>query len=274
MLLNRKIPQNTNFISHLIVAVLLGFMLSFLIIFLEPFDTNEFKHPNKTILLAGYGLLLSTIYISFHFCENIFLKMQKYWTWSNEIVFQSTFYIIVISSCFLYNQIVINGIEIESIKIIDALNFMVYIGISLIPFILLPCILMRRYISVSHNLNLTTNEEHIEGNSHSITIKGQNKNDVFTINFDEILYVNVLENYVQIHFFKNKISKKKLIRITLNKIQRQVPDLLQCHRSYLINPSKIKNLKGSTQKAFLILHEVDFEIPVSKRYHKTLKNRL
>ncbi|MCH7525592.1 MAG: hypothetical protein IIC74_11525, partial [Bacteroidetes bacterium] len=197
-------------------------MLSFLIIFLEPFDTNEFKHPNKTILLAGYGLLLSTIYIAFHFSEKIFLKTQKYWTWSNEIVFLSIFYIIVISTCFLYNQIVINGIEIESIKVIDALNFMIYIGISLIPFILLPCILMRRYINLPRNLIVSSNEAHIK-NPHPITIKGQNKNDVFTINFDEILYVNVLENYVQIHFFKNKILKKKLIRITLNKIQRQIP---------------------------------------------------
>jgi LytTr DNA-binding domain len=273
MMLNQKLSYNSIFISHLIVAILLGFILSFLVIFLEPFDTDEFNHPNKTVLLAGYGFLLSTIYIVIHFFERLFFKKQKYWTYSNEIAFQSIFYVLVISSCFLYNQIVINQIKIVSIKVIDGLNFLFYVGFPLIPFILLPSILIRRYISMSSNFDVRSNKNYING-SHLITIKGQNKNDAFTINFDEIFYANVLENYVQIHFLKNDILEKKLVRNTLNKIHSQIPNLLQCHRSYLINPSKIIDLKGNTQKAFLILHDIDFEIPVSKKYYKSFKERL
>ena len=62
--------------------------------------------------------------------------------------------------------------------------------------------------------------------------------------------------------------KKLLIRISLSNILKQVEthSIKKCHRSYIINLEKVKDLKGNAQGYKLILPEIDSEIPVSRSF--------
>ncbi len=58
------------------------------------------------------------------------------------------------------------------------------------------------------------------------------------------------------------------LRISLSNILKQVQTqtIKRCHRSYIVNLDKVRNLKDNAQGYKLILSEMDFDIPVSRSF--------
>ncbi|WP_089734667.1 LytTR family transcriptional regulator DNA-binding domain-containing protein [Chryseobacterium jejuense] len=73
---------------------------------------------------------------------------------------------------------------------------------------------------------------------------------------------------LHIVLFRQQYSKKIWLRISLSNIlaQVQTPTIKRCHRSYIINLGKVKNIKGNAQGYKLTLPEIDFDIPVSRSF--------
>lgn len=74
--------------------------------------------------------------------------------------------------------------------------------------------------------------------------------------FNEILFVEALENYVSIHL----INKKLIIHSTLKGILESLPGdtFIQTHKSYIVNKNAIKSIEGN------ILNVFTYQVPVSK----------
>ena len=103
---------------------------------------------------------------------------------------------------------------------------------------------------------------------------GINKGEKILIQKEDVLFIKASENYVDI-FYKNESTvKHETFRNTLTAINRQAPFLHQCHRSYLVNISTIKVVKGNSQNAKIEFHHDDLDIPLSKSYYKTIKSTL
>ncbi len=78
------------------------------------------------------------------------------------------------------------------------------------------------------------------------------------INFDEILYVESLKDYVNI----KTENQEYIILDTLKSLEIQLPEyFLRIHKSFIINLNKIKSL--SSKKVILIS---DHEVPVGESY--------
>lgn len=75
--------------------------------------------------------------------------------------------------------------------------------------------------------------------------------------FDEILYIQGLENYLVIH----TIAKKLVVHSTLKALLMQLPvrQFLQSHKSYIVATNKISAIDGN--RLFIRGHEV----PISRR---------
>jgi DNA-binding LytR/AlgR family response regulator len=74
--------------------------------------------------------------------------------------------------------------------------------------------------------------------------------------FDEILFVEAMENYVGIY-----VNDRKLVtHATLKSIQEKLPAtaFIQPHKSYLVNISAIQSIEGN------ILHIHHYQVPLSK----------
>ena len=104
-----------------------------------------------------------------------------------------------------------------------------------------------------------------------IHLKGSNKNERLSLNKEQLLYIKASENYVEIVYDESGTIRQKVFRNTLNSVHQQVPFLLKCHRSYLVNPIKVESIKGNSQKAVLSLKNIDIKIPVSKTFYKKTK---
>ncbi len=88
------------------------------------------------------------------------------------------------------------------------------------------------------------------------------------INFDDIEYVEVEENYCTLHVSNNKYVVKK----SLSKIKEILgkENFEQTHRKFLINFNKVKSINLSENTIYL---NSGFQIAISERYKKHLTSR-
>jgi hypothetical protein len=86
---------------------------------------------------------------------------------------------------------------------------------------------------------------------------------------ENLLYIEASDNYVNIFYInKDKISKF-LLRNSLKKLEDtlKIPEIMRCHRSYMVNFEKIKIVKKEKDGLRLEFDSpVASDIPVSKSY--------
>ena len=108
MFLDKPFPYRTSYNIHTIAGIILGLVLGFILIVLEPFDNSSFQHPYRNALLAGYGLIVFGAYLVAHAVENIIFNKRKIWNWGKEITFQVLFGISTILLTYIYHEYIIN----------------------------------------------------------------------------------------------------------------------------------------------------------------------
>jgi len=95
----------------------------------------------------------------------------------------------------------------------------------------------------------------------------------FSINKENLLYLESAENYVSICYLnKGKVSKY-LLRDTLKKVEESFSgtEIIRCHRSYMVNFDKVKVIKKDKYGLTLELDNPSVtDIPVSKTYVNTV----
>ncbi|HMH23498.1 MAG TPA: LytTR family DNA-binding domain-containing protein [Puia sp.] len=84
--------------------------------------------------------------------------------------------------------------------------------------------------------------------------------------FDDILFVEALENYVSIYTRERKI----IAHLTLKMVQEKLPGsrFIQPHKSYLVAIDKINSIEGN------ILHLQQFQVPISKYQKEEMMEKI
>lgn len=265
----KQIPYNYKFEKQVVIAIVLGIFLAFIMVFLRPFDTDRFESDHKHLILAGFGILFSIFYLISAKAENLWYSSEnKRWTIKHEIVsFTSLIFISSIPIHF-YNQVFLNDFfnyEYEKYEYIK--HGLWFFRHSIVPVML---ILLPFYVYFRNKFGkLLTNESLSE-----IEFRGKNKGEKILVQRDAVLFVKASENYIEILYRKDNTIQHETFRNTLTAINRQAPFLCRCHRSYLVNISTIKSVKGNSQNAKIEFHNNNLDIPLSNSYYKTIKSTL
>lgn len=248
---------------RLLVGLILCVYLSFIIIFLEPFDTDQFEADYRFLLLSGYGVLIFVVFVIYSSIENNWYSRKgKVWLVSYEII--STFIFLMFAGhvLYLYNTLVVN---LRSFTLGSYLHFLCITVISMIPVFVPPMIYLRQKLG----------ERIIPPPKNSFILIGENKNEVLRVGKDELLFVKAVENYVEICLTdKSRKVISVTFRQTLSNVCEQLPFLEKCHRSYLVNANAIKDIAGNSQGAKISFIVGEKEIPLSKTYYKQVKAKL
>ncbi|MCB0495977.1 MAG: LytTR family transcriptional regulator DNA-binding domain-containing protein [Cyclobacteriaceae bacterium] len=80
-------------------------------------------------------------------------------------------------------------------------------------------------------------------------------------------------NYATVYWKEGAEIKNKLWRITLKNVLEVVENdesILQCHKSYLVNRTFIKEVSGNARTLVLLLEGLEFEVPVSRNFPREL----
>ncbi|MFK8039281.1 MAG: LytTR family DNA-binding domain-containing protein [Crocinitomicaceae bacterium] len=247
----------------MLVAFLLGLFLSMLIIFLEPFNTNEYESDNRTVSLLGFGVLLSAVFFIQSIIENYWYKrVNKTWSISYEILSTVIFFTFSGSIIFLYNHCVINDLD-YSLK--SHWWYYSHIVLAMIPIVAPILIYLRQKFG----------ERIVPVAPDTIIIQGENKNEKLELLKSELLWIKSVENYIEINFISpDKKLHSKTFRQTLSNVHKQLSFLEKCHRSYLVNLRNIEEIQGNSQSAKISLLYVNKKIPLSKTLYKSVKSKM
>jgi DNA-binding LytR/AlgR family response regulator len=110
-----------------------------------------------------------------------------------------------------------------------------------------------------------------------LPIKDESGKTILAIKPENILYIKSEDNYTSVVFLENDKVAKKLIRISITKLQNQLlsPGIMRIHRSYIVNLKNVSSVnreKGDYQIRMTNLP--DTSIKVSNTYKKTFKQAM
>ena len=244
------------------IGVILGLFLSFVIIVLEPFDTDQFHSDHKILVLSIFGILFGAAFIVYSILENLwYYRVRKVWRVYHELISTILFFAFAGSIIYLYNSLVINRLD-YSFR--NQLLYLRTIVLAMVPVMAPVVIYLRQKLG----------EKRIPVPAGSVVLVGENKNEVLKLEKEDLLFVKAVENYVEICFVdQNKQVISLTFRQTLSNVYRQVPFLEKCHRSYLVNRNVIREISGNSQSAKISFVHGEETIPLSKTYYKELRNK-
>ncbi|WP_299211482.1 LytTR family DNA-binding domain-containing protein [uncultured Aquimarina sp.] len=269
MYLNNPFPYNSSYKIHTCIGLILGLLLGFILVVLQPFNINNLEHDYSEVLLMGFGFVKFVNYLLSHFIENIYYKKKGNWTLWNEIAFilLSSFSAAILG--YIYLDTVF---EKQSLSFLRLVLFLYYIVLPIIPLVVFPKSVLR-FLLTKKSIGDNKREIAEDGSSvlEKITLKGQNAKDKLTVSKKDLLYVKSVDNYVMV-YYTNEQTKSIMLRAKMSEILIQAPFLIQPHRSYLINPTHAFRIKGNSQKAVLISQNFEAVIPIARTSYKTVKN--
>ncbi|MBC2845985.1 LytTR family DNA-binding domain-containing protein [Winogradskyella flava] len=245
----QRLPLNTSFKHHTIVALVISLWLVVFLVVIAPFDAADLDFNARFVILPIYGVISFVAYMLLIPLQNWVFQYLKKWIIPLELLFIIAFNFVQIVVSFVYYKTdLVNG-DYN----FQTFGLYVYLPIALI---ILPIIIFCRWF-----LNKKTPIK----KKNVITLKGDNKLDVLKILPDDLICVSSADNYVEVSYLIRGELHKKLLRNTLKAIQHDLPDLLKVHRSHLINPAHFKAWNDSKS-----IKLTGMEIPVSKNYKSAI----
>lgn len=235
------------------------------------YDVSDFKFFlfSAPIILTGVLVVVISRIIMYYHSRNHEISYVKYFLWVFfEILFMSLFYTIFTLS-----------IDANHGRDIIATFKSAMVNTALV--LLLPYITLWFYFGWEESKKkLETIEKESEDDSNSIP-----ENILFTddkgtlrlsVRYSDLLYIESDDNYVTIHYITGSQVKKFLLRNTLKKIEDELSDtfVTRCHRSYLVNFSRVKVMRRERDNIFLELDATGVDdLPVSKSYREKVAER-
>lgn len=276
--LNKFYPFNDDLKLNLqsISGVSLGLFL--FLLFLQPLDPPVTDFNKKLLLIAGYGvislILLSLLRI---FIPSLLPKLflPEKWTQKKEIALHVIF-LILNSVAFTFYTAYVANIEITFSLTVNI------VLISLFPTLFL--VIIYEYHTLKLRLQNLLNQdsdfsppEAEKGSDDLIEFESENQGEYFTLFPVQIIVVRAASNYVEIIYKDKDKVARRLIRSTMKKTEKQfsdIPFLLRCHRSCIVNSNYIQKVLKSQEGLKLKLYDYPREIKVSRQYVLSVRNAL
>ncbi|WP_338812637.1 LytTR family transcriptional regulator DNA-binding domain-containing protein [Bernardetia sp. Wsw4-3y2] len=109
-----------------------------------------------------------------------------------------------------------------------------------------------------------------------IILEAENGKIALQLESKQIFYLQSEGNYIEVFYKSDNSIQKELIRNSLKKLEEKLPpkDFFRCHKSYIINLSKIQKVEGNARNLELVLQNINTKIPVSRSKSKELSELL
>ena len=279
--LNQPFPKAENKWKTVILVSL--FVALFLIVF-QPFGINLMeKTYAKVIFLSGFGIVtFIVLIIDLILIESLFPKFFRERNW---VIWKELIWLFwVIFSIGLGNAIytaIFFAHSVPTINLIIVFQFLT-VSVAVIPITILVIskqkLLSDKYSVSANDVNKKLEKEKNRSSvNKKIKIFGDNLKDFIEFEISDFLFIESSGNYIEVHYLDDKKEIRKTLRNTIKNSLNFFNDLnevLQCHRAFLVNSSKIISAKGNSQGLRLVLDNCDSEVPVSRGYVEIVKNKI
>ncbi len=233
--------------DQIIIAILLGLWISIFLILIGPFDAATVSMKNRLTMMPFYGLIFSICYISsFPIQDRLKNKWPKDYL-KGEVLLSLYIFILALLLTFTYYKSDI----IQGEYAFDKFLFQIYLPI--ITLVLTILIAIRWTLIKSKSIK-----------DKFVTL-GTGKYSKIKIKLSDLVFAKASDNYVEIHFLDKNEIKVKLIRCSLKHLKEKAPELIQTHRSFLINQRHVISLDSKNS-----LQLTKANIPISDTYRQNI----
>lgn len=249
------------------------FTLIFIFLYLfMPFGVNnaelKFSYP---IICALHALVPASIFYLYFSLLNYFRDRlaKPSWTLKKEFLHLAVLFLLIGIAGFLLRSLIYNnpnnlsfyylGMEIRNVFLVGGL---IYTYLIFARFYFKP-------VSPIEILFTPAATQSPDVVSTSIFIKAHVKIDDFYFNPNDLLFAKAEGNYVTLNILKDGHLKTELKRISLKQFEQQLtefPNLIRCHRAYLINLQQVIKFSGNSQGYLTYFNGTADKIPVSRAY--------
>ena len=267
-------------------SVILGvsiFISMFLWVF-QPFGLAGAKMDYKELFIIGYGgvtfvvLTLFTVLIKRALG---YLFPGKQWTVRKHIIWLTLLLLAIGTGNYIYTFVFIDPM-IWNWKVFFFFQ-LVTIAIGLIPVAIITLYSANQKLKDNLAIATSINQEieqkgTLDKAKHkTVTISGKNKDETLTLQEEDIYFVCSEGNYVRIYYKGIAGIENMMLRNTLSEIKLQMQStdsIVQCHRAYLVNTTRVTKAEGNAQGFKLEMDEINETVPVSRKYVPSVKENI
>ena len=137
--LQKQIPYSSSFRTQLLIGALLGIVVSFIMVFLQPFDTYSFESKHKYLIMFGFGIILLIGYLINARLENFWYHHKdKKWMIKDEIIWFISLLFISSIIIHFYNQVFLNDLFTNGFNLLEYVKHgLWFLQHSIIPMVLI-----------------------------------------------------------------------------------------------------------------------------------------
>ncbi len=284
---NQPFPFRESATQNAVLTLLVSAFVAFFLLFFQPFGIDNFEHTYKTAIILGYGLVTAFSMILVYF---VFPKIFKSyfndekWTAKREMFVYLSLILLITVFNFLYGYTVcfecrpFRGGFWNAVYLSVSSTLAVSIFPTIAVILLVQNQLTKKHLEKAEFINrqLLQKLEPATQSSNSVEFK-LSQTQKLRIETDDLVCIQADDNYVQVYFLKEHKIQKEMIRYSLKKIESEILNndvIVRCHKSYIVNLSKIKKISGNAQGYKLHTEELDFEIPVSRNLSKAILEKI
>lgn len=96
-----------------------------------------------------------------------------------------------------------------------------------------------------------------------VEITGRGQDERLVLPVQDFLYAEAQQNYVAIFIRGGEGVEERFFRMPLTDLEDQIPGSARIHRSYLVHPSRVREVVGNARRREAVLEGVERRLPVS-----------
>lgn len=272
-----KKPMATSISSMrgLIISLLVGILVAIIAIGVQPFGLSEFNHDSKTLYLAGFGVVAFIGMLIAKFGLPVVLSNfynDQEWTVSRQVIHLTISILIVGLLIMVYS----NALNITQLSIVDVLAFA---ALSIIPI----CVITFIQQGVFHN-KFSANAENITNSLGSVNppasqqlfpvmVFGESGQKLSLIP-NQLIYAETSKDSTDFYWQSLIGVEKTTVRTPVSQVEKELaahPQFVRLHRNFVVNMRGIHKVEGNARGYRLRVARTKHDIPVSRKFHKTLE---
>ncbi|MGB5436965.1 MAG: LytTR family DNA-binding domain-containing protein [Maribacter sp.] len=266
--------EGKTFYTLLVVVFLMSFGFNY---FFEPFNVYVPEHKMSYFLISLiHALVTAIVFFIMFLCLKLLPKQVEKWNVLKEILFLSSFLMLVGIGQFLIRDVIYDNPNNWSwTYLIEEIRNTFLVGILFVA-ILVPLNFSHLYRKNQNRASFLSPRTKKSENS-QIYIVTDVKSDDFNLDITHFLYAKADRNYAEIFMQTDAGIDKKLKRISIKNLESQLDrfgNIIRTHRSYMVNLNHIVKINGNAQGYKLDLNASEGTVPVSRAYIPKLEESL
>jgi len=271
--LNKPYPFNDDlkYNSKLIFFISIG-VLGFLYLF-QPLDVSLMDDKEKLYVVLGLAAItFLSLSLNLLILPSLFpgIFIKRVWNIKKEILWNLWILTTISVGYYLYYKVL--GIFTIDFKMVLGL-----IVIAIIP--ITGLIIVNRNRMLRSNLKLAERinkklEENKSIDNKLVHFQSEYAKDNLSIKVNLLVLIRAANNYIEVFWIEGEKLRTQMIRTSLKNAEELLEDysfIFKCHRSFMVNTHYIDKIEGNVQGYKIHFDNIDFSVPVSKKFAYKLK---